>query len=105
MADRGSLSRPGVRTDRELGDWNIEETYWRDNWQTRPYATADRGFDFYRPAYRYGFESAQRNRGREFDDVAQDLEIGWETYEYRNQSKWAHVKEAVRDGWNRLRHR
>jgi len=27
--------------------WNSEEMYWRDNWRARPYAQADRGYDYY----------------------------------------------------------
>ena len=90
-------------TDTQLGeDWTTEETYWRDNWQTRPYATADRGFDYYQPAYRYGFESARNYRGRAWDEIETDLRTGWDRYEYRGQSTWENVKDAVRDAWNRV---
>src|ERR687891_2825168 len=32
-----------------------EDTYWRDNYKTRPYATAGTSYDQYRPAYQYGW--------------------------------------------------
>lgn len=91
-------------TERQL-DWSEEDTYWRGNWQTRPYASADRGYDFYRPAYRYGFESASRYSGREFGDVERELSSGWERNPERGQSTWENIKDAVRDGWNRVRNR
>ena len=91
-------------TDRQL-DWGAEETYWRENWSNRPYATADRGFDYYRPGYRYGSESAVRYSGRQWNDVESDLRTGWDRYEHRGQSTWENVKDAVRDGWNRMSNR
>ena len=88
-----------------MGDWNTEEGYWRSNWSNRPYSKADRGFDYYRPGYRYGFESADRFRGRNWNDVEGDLRSGWDRYEHRGQSKWENVKDAVRDAWDRATNR
>ena len=79
-----------------------EEQYWRSNFSTRPYVNADRGFDFYQPGYRYGYESATRYRGRNWNDVESDLRTGWDKYEHRGQSAWENVKDAVRDAWNRV---
>lgn len=101
----GVVRRASIRTERELADWNVEESYWRENWQTRPYAAADRSFDFYRAAYRYGFETAQRNGGHDFNDVEHALRAGWDAYEYRSAATWEAIHDAVRDGWNRLPHR
>jgi hypothetical protein len=82
--------------------WNSEETYWRDNWRARPYAQADRGYDYYSPGYRYGFEVANKYRGRQWNDVEPDLRKGWDKYEHRGTSTWDHMKDAVRDAWNRV---
>ena len=101
MANRDNLST-GTSTSGTSSDWNTEEQYWRSNWSTRPYITADRGYDYYQPGYRYGFESATRYRGRDWNDVETDLRSGWERFEHRGQSTWENVKDAVRDAWNRL---
>lgn len=93
-------------TDEQLGeDWATEEAYWRDTWQSRPYSSADLGYDYYRPAYRYGFDSARTTRGRQWSDVESELRAGWERYEDRGQTVWESIKEAVRDGWNRVTNR
>ena len=92
-------------TRQQLGDWETEDSYWRDNWTTQPYVSADRGYDFYRPAYRYGFESAQKHRGRPWAEAEHEIRTGWDRYEHRGQSTWEHIKDAVRDGWNRIAHR
>jgi hypothetical protein len=93
----------GATTDQLT--WDNEATYWRDNWRARPYVQADRGFDYYQPGYRYGFESASKYRGKQWNDVESDLRSGWDKYEHRGQSTWEHMKEAVRDAWNRVAHR
>ena len=104
MTPRDVNPSEGVRpTDEQLrGDWSTEETYWRSNWQSRPYTSADLGFEYYRPAYRFGYESGRRYRGRRWEDIENDLRSGWDRYEYRSKSAWESVKEAVRDGWNRV---
>jgi hypothetical protein len=82
-------------------DWTTETAYWRDNYKTRPYAHAGRNYDYYEPAYRYGFESADRYHGRSWDDVQDDLQRGWENYKLRGQLAWNEIKDAVRDSWDR----
>ena len=60
-------------------DWTTESDYWRKSYRTRPYVEADRDYDYYEPAYRYGFESETQYRGRSWDDVQADLERGWDS--------------------------
>jgi hypothetical protein len=100
MANRDNLS--GITDPSVTGDWGTEEQYWRNSFTTRPYVNADRGFDFYKPGYRYGYESATRYRGRNWNDVEGDLRTGWDKYEHRGQGAWENVKDAVRDAWNRV---
>jgi len=105
MAARDVNPTQGFGATNDQLDWNNEETYWRDNWNTRPYVTADRGFDYYRPGYRYGFEAANRYKGRQWNDIEPDLRRDWDRYEHRSTSTWEHVKEAARDAWNRVTNR
>ena len=107
MANRDNLGtgsvggvNAGMGTD--IGDWASEDNYWRSNFASRPYAKADRGYEDYQPGYRYGFESANRFRGRQFNEVESDLRSGWERFEHRGQSTWENVKDAVRDAWDRV---
>ena len=106
MAERDSNPTQGFgATKQQLGDWQSEEIYWRENWSTRPYTIADRGFAFYGPGYRYGFESAHQMYGRQWEDVESELRSGWDRYEHRGAGAWEHIKDAVRDGWNRIAHK
>ena len=101
MANRDNLST-GTSTGGTSTDWTTEEQYWRSNWNTRPYVSADRGYEYYQPGYRYGYEAATRCRGRNWNDVEGELRSGWDRFENRGQSTWENVKDAVRDAWNRV---
>ncbi|HEY3011470.1 MAG TPA: hypothetical protein VGJ36_01895 [Gemmatimonadales bacterium] len=84
--------------------WDTEDNYWHENFTSRPYAIGPDYYDRFRPAYRYGFESAQHHVGRSWDEAERDLRRGWETYQHRGQapSVWDEIKEAVRDAWDRV---
>ncbi len=84
-------------------NWDTEDTYWRDNFRGRPYVLGD-DYDRYRPAYRYGFESARHHMGRNWEDAEPDIKQGWDRYEHRGglQSTWEDIKDAVRDAWDRV---
>jgi hypothetical protein len=86
------------------GDWSTEERYWKDNYQSRPYAASDRGFEHYQPGYRYGFESAHRAGGGSFEESGNDLRSGWDRYEHRGSSRstWDEIKHSVKDAWDRV---
>jgi hypothetical protein len=103
MANRDNLSSgANIGTNAGSTDWNTEDSYWRKNFSTRPYAQADRKYESFQPGYRYGFESANRHRGRQWNDVENDLRTGWDKFEHRGQSTWENVKHAVRDAWDRV---
>src|SRR5688572_29920780 len=95
MAER----RPGSVLGR---DWTTEEDYWRTNYSARPYVGANRDFDYWRPGYRYGYESAAKYPGRKWNEIENDLETGWDRFEHRSKATWEQVKDAVRDGWDRV---
>ena len=82
--------------------WMAESEFWRGSYRTRPYARADRDYDYYEPAYRYGFESADLHHGKAWGDVESDLERGWDSYKLRGHLAWMDIKEAVRDAWDRV---
>ncbi|MFN2397062.1 MAG: hypothetical protein ABR543_00220 [Gemmatimonadaceae bacterium] len=82
-------------------DWASDANWWRENYSTRPYVSSDRQFDYYEPAYRYGYESANRYRSRGWNDVETDLESGWDTFMGKSKSTWHDIKTAVKDAWNR----
>lgn len=102
MANRDNLGTGAGSSSTGGSDWTSEDKYWRSNFASRPYARGDRGYESYQPGYRYGFESANRFRGRKWNEVENDLRSGYDKYEHRAQSTWENVKDAVRDAWDRV---
>ena len=91
-----------LRTD-WLAAWETEDNFWHENFSSRPYSLGPDYYERFRPAYRYGFESARHNVGRTWDDAEPHLREGWDRYEHRgkHESAWEEIKDAVRDAWDR----
>ena len=110
MADRDRDNRiQGEENQDELGGdwqaaWETEDNYWAENFSSRPYALGPDYYDRFRPAYRYGFDSARHDLGRSWEDAEPDLRTGWEKYqnESGSPSAWEEIKDAVRDAWDRV---
>jgi hypothetical protein len=110
MADQEKDRRERREQDQdELGTdwkaaWETEDNYWEESFSSRPYALGPDYYDRFRPAYRYGFESARDSLGRSWDDAEPDLRSGWERYQEESgtSSVWDEIKAAVRDAWDRV---
>ena len=95
----GGLAGKGAA---ELVNPTIEDSYWRDNYASRPYATPGSMYDLYAPAYRYGWESRARHTDRAFEDIENDLELGWDEARGSSTLAWIKAKAATRDAWERI---
>jgi hypothetical protein len=82
-----------------------EEAYWREAFLSRPYADETLGYDHYRPAYRYGWESRARFPDRRWDQVERELETGWRGNRGFSRLGWTDAKLAARDAWQRVERR
>jgi len=78
-----------------------EDTYWRDNYSSRPYASGG-SYDEFGPAYRYGVDSYSKYQGRSFDDVDADLSRDWGSTRGSSTLDWERARPAARDAWQRL---
>jgi hypothetical protein len=54
------------------------------------------------PGYRFGTEAATQYGSRDWSEIESELAARWGECPYRGQSTWEQVKDAVRDGWNRV---
>ena len=97
----GGLAGKGVA---ESVNPTVEEAYWRDNYQTRPYAKADLGYETYQPAYKYGWETRSHYAGKKFDQVEGELASGWDSARGTSKLAWNDAKSATRDAWDRIDH-
>lgn len=94
----------GTNGSMQLIDWGPQDNYWRDNYGSRPYAKADRAYEHYQPAYKYGHESAFTYGGRPWDsEVESDLARGWDQARGVSTCTWDEARHAVRDAYERSR--
>ena len=104
MSEHDEKAKPlGPHEDEIVDEWDAEDEYWRTHWRTRPTVAADRGYEFYRPGYRYGFESARRLRDHTWIEAESELRAGWDRYKERGHAAWDTVKGAVKDAFDRVR--
>jgi phage tail tape-measure protein len=80
----------------------VEDAYWRENYKTREYVDRARPYDYYEPAYRYGWESRARMGKRSYNEVERDLERGWDKAKGESKLAWNDAKNATRDAWHRV---
>ena len=95
----GGLAGKGVA---EQLDPTVEDQHWRKSFADRPYVEQGRDYDYYQPAYRYGWESRSRLAGRRFEDVEPELERGWTHARGKSNLSWDKAKDATRDAWHRI---
>jgi hypothetical protein len=95
----GALAGKGIA---RLADPTAEESYWRQNYSSRPYVTSGSSFDEYAPAYRYGVDAYGRHEGRTFDQVEPELKRDWDGAKGTSKLIWESAKHAARDSWQRL---
>lgn len=79
----------------------VEDQYWRDNFQSRPYAVGH-SYDEFGPAYMYGVNSYDRYPGRSFAEVEADLGNEWDSTRGNSNLGWDKAKHATRDAWDRV---
>ena len=85
-------------------DPSVEDTYWRDNYSSRPYASSSgASYDDYQPAYRMGYERYSDYHGRNFDDVEGEFERDWDRNRGNSRLAWHDAKHATRDAFDRAR--
>jgi hypothetical protein len=79
-----------------------EDSYWRDNYSSRPYVNSGSTYDDYGPAYQYGVNARSQYPDRSFDDVENDLGRDWSNSRGKSSLQWEHAKHASRDAWHRV---
>jgi len=81
---------------------DFNDNDYMDHYRNR-YGTSGNNFDYYRPAYRFGYDVAhfEMYRNRDWDRIERDARRTWE-HEHPD-TMWDDVKDAVRDAWERIK--
>jgi len=94
----GGLVGKGVG---ELIDPTTEDAWLREYFGSRGARRGDETPEDYRPAYRYGLQSAERHAGKRFEDVEPELRTGWDTARGTCALGWNDARDAVRHAFDR----
>jgi len=88
----------------EQVDPTVEDAYWRENYQNRPYVDLDYTYDDYSPAYRTGYEGylTYSTDGLTYADVEPRLRETYEQQYTDSRLGWEQAQYASRDAWDRL---
>lgn len=86
----------------EAIDPTAEQTYWRDNYTSRPYYETGRTYEDYEPAYRTGYENYPNYQGRAYHEVEPELQRDYERRHGGTGLAWEKAKHATRDAWDRV---
>jgi hypothetical protein len=76
--------------------------HFKERYQQAPYYQANREWNDYEPAYKYGYDTYGQYRGRDFDSVESDLERKWDQTRGESRLAWNEARAAVRDGWHHI---
>jgi hypothetical protein len=88
----------------ETIDPTREDEHWRGAYADRPYVEEGTGYEAYRPAYRFGWESYGRygQKYRSFDEADAALARDWERGRGESDWDWTRARSAARDAWDRI---
>ena len=81
----------------------VEDTYWRNNYNSRPYYNSQYDYDTdYGPAYTYGSAVRSEYRNQPWDDsLESDIAAGWEQARGSSRMSWDEARDATRDAYDR----
>lgn len=99
----GLFTGEGITGSGSAFDWPSSDRFWQGAFPDLTYVNADRSYDFYRPAFRFGTEEAAGRGERTFDELEPDLRSRWDAYEHRGSTNasWDEARPAVKAAWDR----
>jgi hypothetical protein len=98
MVDNRMSGYGNLETDT---DWSMYDQSFRSDYQTR-YAMSGFDYEYYSPAYRYGYDLAHDDtyRGYDWERVEPEARRDWESRGL--EGTWDDVKDAVRHAWESI---
>ncbi len=83
--------------------WETENTYWRQQYPSRPYYTSTRDYTLYEPAYRYGAELYTQYPGKRYEEIDMvKAQSGWIKMRGTSTLTWEDAQAATRDSYVRM---
>ena len=99
-----TVRRKDVEVENTSGNGKSYETYspeFHTHYQTT-YAKTGQPYEYYDPAYRYGYNLASNPRYYDYDwnRLESEARTNWEA---KNPNSWERFKDAIRHGWEQVK--
>ncbi len=85
----------------EMIDPTTDDTWLRENFESRPYVQEGDTFEKYQPAYRYGAKAECQYGTEKFETIEDRLANDWHHGQEQAVMPWKHVRDAVKDSYER----
>ena len=79
-----------------------EELFWKETYIREPYYVQGRGFEYYAPGFRAGWQGRVRRDGRSFDQAEAELLAEYVLSKSELDPDWEEVRPAARAAWDRV---
>lgn len=79
-----------------------KEAYWKERHGEQPFVDKEHSYEDYAHAYRTGFETVQKHRGKNWDEIEEEVALGYEKSQPDDALPWDHVRPVVKTMWDRL---
>src|SRR5262245_27313286 len=79
-----------------------QDAYWRQNYRASTYVDPQRDYEYYQPAYRFGWECNSQYGRRSFEEIDADLQAEWERRRSPESLPWPDARAAAREAWDRV---
>ena len=79
--------------------YNFHDASFRRHYQLN-YHDNGQEYEYYAPAYRFGYELAEENAGRDWESVQAEAQRHWQS---NHASAWDEMSEAIHYGWREQR--
>jgi hypothetical protein len=97
----GSETAGGKSNQQGGVDPQKEAAYWREQHSKQPYAKHG-SYEQFEHAYKTGYNAFFQNPGKNFDDLKEDVALGYEQAKPGAALPWDTVLPAVSAAWDRL---
>src|SRR5204862_1243508 len=98
---KASSERATGKTGQDRMNLDKETAYWREQHSKQPYAK-NYSYEQFEHAYRTGYNSFLKHRGRNFDEVEDSIASDYEEAKPGTALPWDTVRPAANSVWERM---
>ena len=88
--------------EKSASDSAKEEIDWREHHAAQSYASGERCYEDFAPAYRTAQAALVKHPGKKFEEIEDELALDYGKHQTGSALPWDEARPAVRSAWDRL---